>query len=105
MLCVYEGGRRERERKYRNGTLDRGLDTTHAVFVTLRTMKLLAPLALSLFQNSNFFLSQNNVIEIVVSCFLIFGIKETKDYVTSPRTWTCDFLPPTWSVSYVISLK
>ena len=24
--------------------------------------------------------------------------------VTSPRAWTCDFLPPSWSVSYVISL-
>jgi len=45
-----------------------------------------------------------NVIEIVLSCFLIFKIKETKDYVTSLRAWTCDFLPPSWSVSYVISL-
>ena len=41
-----------------------------------------------------------NVIEIVLSCFLIFKIKETKDYVTSPRAWTCDFLLP----FYVISL-
>ncbi len=89
----------------RNGTLDSGLDTTHAMFVTLRTIGALTPLALSLFQNSNFFLSQNNVIEIVLSCFLIFRIKETKDYVTSPRAWTCDFLPPSWSVSYVISLS
>ena len=29
-----------------------------------------------------------------------FKIKETKDYVTSPRVWTCDFLLP----FYVISL-
>ncbi len=64
-----------------------------------------ALIVLSLFQNSNFFLSQNNVLEIVLSCFLIFRIKETKDYVTSPRAWTCDFLPPSWSVSYVISLQ
>jgi hypothetical protein len=42
-----------------------------------------------------------NVIEIVLSRFLIFKIKETKDYVTSPRAWTCDFLPP----FYVISLE
>jgi hypothetical protein len=74
------------------------------LFVILRTIGAHAPLALSLFQNSNFFLSQNNVIEIVLSCFLIFRIKETKDYVTSPRAWTCDFLPPSWSVSYGISL-
>ncbi len=26
-------------------------------------------------------------VEIVLSCFLIFKIKETKDYVTSPRVW------------------
>jgi hypothetical protein len=42
---------------HRNGTLDRGLDTTHVMFVTLRTIRALATLALSLFQNSNFFLS------------------------------------------------
>ncbi len=56
------------------------------------------------FENSNFFLYKTNVIEIVLSCFLIFKIKETKDYVTSPRAWTCDFLPSSLSVSYVISL-
>ena len=36
------------------------------------------------------FFRKNNVIEIVLSCFLIFKIKETEDYVTSPRAWTCD---------------
>ncbi len=50
------------------------------------------------------FFRKINVREIVLSCFLNFKIKETKDYVTSPRAWTCDFLPSSWSVSYVISL-
>jgi hypothetical protein len=47
------------------------------VFVILRSIRALVPLALSLFQNSNFFLSQNNVLEIVLSCFLILRIKQS----------------------------
>jgi hypothetical protein len=89
---------------HRNGTLDRGLDTTHAMFVTLRTIRALALSSFLYLKIQTSFFHKTNVIEIVLSCFLIFKIKETKDYVTSPRAWTCDFLPPSWSVSYVISL-
>ena len=60
--------------------------------------KLLGPHFISKFEFLSFV--KINVIEIVLSCFLIFKIKETKDYVTSPRAWTCDFLPS----FYVISL-
>ena len=49
-----------------NGTLDRGLDTTHAVFVILRTIELSAPRPY--FIQTSFF-HKNNVIEIVLSCF------------------------------------
>ncbi len=31
--------------------------------------------------------------------FPYFKIKETKDYVTSPRAWTCDFLLPFYIIS------
>ena len=42
------------------------------------------------------------VTEKVLSCFL-FQNKETKDYVTSPRAWTCDLLD-LLLIFYVISL-
>ena len=74
---------------HRNGTLDRGLDTKHAVFVT-RGRWATSSSILLYFKIRIRFVRKNNVIEIVLSCFLIFKIKETKDYVTSPRAWTCD---------------
>ena len=92
---------------HRNGTLDRGLDTKHNVFVILSSEddKSSRSFARTLFWFKLLSFVKINVIEIVLSCFLIFKIKETKDYVTSPRAWTCDFLPSSWSVSYVISLS
>ena len=39
-----------------------------------------------------FTLWSHRVVTVVFSLVPYFKIKETKDYVTSPRAWTCDFL-------------
>jgi len=80
--------------------LDRGLDTKHVLFCYPEDDRALAPSSLTLFWFQISFFRKNQRYRNSSPCFLIFKIKETKDSVTSPRAWTCDFLPP----FYVISL-
>ncbi len=71
--------------------------STHnmSVFVTMSTHRPLPLFTGGVFLYFKFeYLSfvKINVTEKVFSCSLFWN-KETKDYVTSPRVWTCDILP------------
>ena len=76
-----------------------GLNTQHGVFVCKVGMSSRLCSLLPLFQ-FKFLSFKNQRYRNISLLFPYFKIKETKDYVTSPRAWTCDLLVP----FYVIPL-